>query len=321
MVPRLTPGGFPEILRAAQKDEAAMQHFTQEVSTNFALKVFGPRAWLRWKPWIEASAQFAYFALTTLSDLQTLGEEYTGILQITPKNGKIKLPSKLRRFVMVFFQTFGHLIIKQLAESMLKTLDKTDRRKLTIEIFVELCDFVSKFNVMWFFIRGGFYHLSKRILNIQYVKLRPWNGADPDDSQASWIRVFSVVNCAILVYELILKVKSKWEERNVGEEQAFRAPQRNIEVSHRKKCPLCLDVRSNATSTICGHIFCWSCIHECVLSTSECPICRESLSPSRLIPLMNYSWIFIHSYQQPLFSGSQEKTPSRTSFIFSPSKT
>ena len=56
-----------------------------------------------------------------------------------------------------------------------------------------------------------------------------------------------------------------------------------------KKCPLCLEPRIETSSTICGHLFCWTCIHESVRNRSECPICREPLRPAQIIRLMNYS--------------------------------
>ena len=61
-------------------------------------------------------------------------------------------------------------------------------------------------------------------------------------------------------------------------------------VSSNKKCLLCLEPRTETTSTICGHLFCWTCIHESVGNRSECPICRQPLRHAQLIPLINYSW-------------------------------
>ncbi|KAJ5719363.1 hypothetical protein N7493_007818 [Penicillium malachiteum] len=70
------------------------------------------------------------------------------------------------------------------------------------------------------------------------------------------------------------------------------------------KCPVCMDTPENATSTACGHLFCHSCIIECLNRADEqrldstkqvrgtCPVCRKALTrndaagPRRsLIPL------------------------------------
>ena len=93
----LTNPSFPEIIRATQKDDLVMTQMRNEISSNVLLKILGPRSWIPWKQWIEASVHFAYFAITTLADLQTIGEEYTGILQVTvgPENLKKFRPKKL----------------------------------------------------------------------------------------------------------------------------------------------------------------------------------------------------------------------------------
>lgn len=46
------------------------------------------------------------------------------------------------------------------------------------------------------------------------------------------------------------------------------------------ECPICLDdiKRDNMGITMCGHIFCYSCINQSILSNNNCPICRESIS-------------------------------------------
>ncbi len=103
---------FPEILRSAQKDEAVMTKMTNEFSTEFMLKILGPRQWLQSKQIIEACCHFLYFSFTTLSDIQTLGEEYTGILPVTRVQNRLELASKSKRLCMIFMQTFGPVTLK-----------------------------------------------------------------------------------------------------------------------------------------------------------------------------------------------------------------
>ena len=80
-MPPFPATGVAEILRSAQKDELYSDQLSKEIS-ELSLEVLGPRAWLRWKAHIEAMAAFAYLSTTTLCDLQTLGEEYAGLLQV-----------------------------------------------------------------------------------------------------------------------------------------------------------------------------------------------------------------------------------------------
>lgn len=53
-------------------------------------------------------------------------------------------------------------------------------------------------------------------------------------------------------------------------------------------CQICQQTRTSPTSTLCGHVFCWNCIHQSVKITPECPICRTAINPSRLIYLINF---------------------------------
>lgn len=44
------------------------------------------------------------------------------------------------------------------------------------------------------------------------------------------------------------------------------------------KCNVCLDAVSHPTSTICGHLFCETCIRLAIRQTGACPTCRKKLT-------------------------------------------
>ena len=101
---------FPEILRSAQKDETILNQMSGEFSRDFWLKILGPKTWLKYNQWIEAFNHFVYFTCTTLSDLQTPGEEYTGLVQVVQdySTRRPKLPSKnyVKHTYTVVFQYY-----------------------------------------------------------------------------------------------------------------------------------------------------------------------------------------------------------------------
>ncbi|RWW74616.1 hypothetical protein BHE74_00017444 [Ensete ventricosum] len=84
-------------------------------------------------------------------------------------------------------------------------------------------------------------------------------------------RNMSVINCELypaLEEEYNLKGKSVKETRpELPKEPAF-------------VCSICMDTLAEPSSTICGHIFCSSCIKASVKSHKKCPTCQRKLSMS-----------------------------------------
>jgi peroxin-10 len=58
------------------------------------------------------------------------------------------------------------------------------------------------------------------------------------------------------------------------------------------RCTLCMEQREpeKGTSAVteCGHVFCWECILGWSKEKPECPLCRQSLNPSHLLPIYNF---------------------------------
>eukprot|EP00094_Tigriopus_californicus_P005011 TCALIF_04825-PA protein Name:"Similar to Gusb Beta-glucuronidase (Mus musculus)" AED:0.10 eAED:0.10 QI:0/0/0/0.71/1/1/7/0/1725 len=102
----LEPANRNEILRSSQKDTGYIEALTKDVS-DLVLELFGPVKWFKWKQLIGPSAAFSYFAATTLSNCQTVGEEYSGIIQANQTLDG--LPNLLKRFIMVAIYCYGPL--------------------------------------------------------------------------------------------------------------------------------------------------------------------------------------------------------------------
>ena len=59
-------------------------------------------------------------------------------------------------------------------------------------------------------------------------------------------------------------------------------------ASSQYECNICLDVAKDAVISMCGHLFCWPCLH-CWIETKPnnqtCPVCKSAISRDKVIPL------------------------------------
>jgi late competence protein required for DNA uptake (superfamily II DNA/RNA helicase) len=56
------------------------------------------------------------------------------------------------------------------------------------------------------------------------------------------------------------------------------SPVEEKEEDNRLKCAICMDTMQEETSTICGHLFCQSCIQGAIKTQKKCPTCRKKLT-------------------------------------------
>ncbi|CAH8313239.1 unnamed protein product [Eruca vesicaria subsp. sativa] len=69
-------------------------------------------------------------------------------------------------------------------------------------------------------------------------------------------------------------------------------PSEDTNVDSNFDCNICLDSVQEPVVTLCGHLFCWPCIHKWLLVQSDehqthkqCPVCKSKVSHSTLVPL------------------------------------
>lgn len=54
------------------------------------------------------------------------------------------------------------------------------------------------------------------------------------------------------------------------------------------ECNICLDTAKEAVISLCGHLFCWPCLHQWLEtrpSRQLCPVCKAAISREKVIPL------------------------------------
>ncbi|KAH7731558.1 ring finger protein 5 [Aphelenchoides avenae] len=56
----------------------------------------------------------------------------------------------------------------------------------------------------------------------------------------------------------------------------------------RFECNICLDVAKDPVVSMCGHLFCWPCLHQWLDTRPNrqlCPVCKAVISRDKVIPL------------------------------------
>uniref|UniRef100_A0A914UTC8 RING-type E3 ubiquitin transferase n=1 Tax=Plectus sambesii TaxID=2011161 RepID=A0A914UTC8_9BILA len=62
----------------------------------------------------------------------------------------------------------------------------------------------------------------------------------------------------------------------------------NKDDNSQFECNICLDVARDAVISMCGHLFCWPCLHQWLdtrPTRQVCPVCKSSISREKVIPL------------------------------------
>ncbi|KAI4895864.1 hypothetical protein NFI96_030371, partial [Prochilodus magdalenae] len=81
--------------------------------------------------------------------------------------------------------------------------------------------------------------------------------------------------------------RSGEEGHSSGERDGERDGERERERA-AFECNICLDTARDAVISLCGHLFCWPCLHQWLEtrpSRQQCPVCKAGISRDKVIPL------------------------------------
>lgn len=228
-----------EILSIAEKDEQYYRNWIGDDIQELAQRYLGVRRWIRYRNAITVLSRFGYFALTTLSNISTPGEEFCV--------ARIASPTFMKHLLMILFN---------------------NELQVPSEIPKSYAKFVKDIHLITFFLFGDFYELAKRATNFTYVT------SDTTSYQSKQMNfLYKIVGCMSII-QLVINISkdTRSSESKLERDSRIKSISHFSEIDSNTMCHLCSERRTEPTSTICGHIFCWNCIHQWLKERSECII-------------------------------------------------
>lgn len=273
----LPSSGGAAILRAAQKDE----YFIKRLSANAseALRLFGNKTWNKYSKYITDASSVAYGYLTTMKDLQTLGEEYTGILQVD--DSYVKLPHKIYQLTYILMNAFGETFVRKILNKLRSDIQHNEEllpnvKQLLLKfitILIWTIPILKDLHQSWFYMGGKHHEISKRLMGINYVN------AVPGATLSSSLLTPLGIPCFLRAILNAVRSPPSFDDLDLKGE--------TTEMSNNESsCPGCLDSNLTPCALPCGHILCNSCAR----GSYVCSLCRAPYHPNRTVPLQNFQF-------------------------------
>ncbi|KJA29364.1 hypothetical protein HYPSUDRAFT_61382 [Hypholoma sublateritium FD-334 SS-4] len=312
-----------QIVRSNQRDLYHLAYLKDQAES--VLRAWLGTRWLtRWDKELDLAVKLCYYGLTTGRAIQTLGEEYTDIWQYSSRIRTAPPPAATRAALIIAslvpsyaLGRWGH------SNSLTQRYPALAKYLRQLPVVLETA---TEVNLAIFYLKGTYYDLVKRVMGIQHISSIPEDPHTRPPSYSLlgvMIGVRLLYRLVTFIRERraqaatsslspahrkigapgsrevyldnrpvssLLNVNPESEPAIPAEEDEWTA----LDVSMipetlraARNCTLCLEERTGSCATECGHLFCWNCIVGWGREKPECPLCRQSLSLDRLLPIYN----------------------------------
>lgn len=259
-----------EVLRAWQKDD----QYEKQLAESLA-RLMPPRHASK-APHLSS---VLYKSFTTLKDLQTLGEEYSGIVQVDETYHK--LPTFSSRLMSILLSTFGENLTRRLLRHMQKSIEQNGNLRpeaqntflVILRAINNMVPQVESVHRALSYINGGPIQIGKSVTGIDYVHVRP--------AAAAYYAHLRLLGIVTLLHAFISCGQSLYQaKKHIDQMREFPN-----DVDNGKCCVACLEEMLQPCVLQCGHIFCLNC---CYGPLESCALCRTPFTKNTVVPLMNY---------------------------------
>jgi peroxin-10 len=173
-------------------------------------------------------------------------------------------------------------------------------------------------SIATFYFTGSYYHLSKRLWRLRYVFTKK---IEENEQRIGYevLGVLLVLQIAVQGFLHARKLGASMNEDEVSSAEGGESRSEGgalissiqnpsaipllpasvplydldedpsavswIPEGQQRKCTLCLEQFKDPSVTTCGHVFCWICVRDWVREKPECPLCRQEVLLSKVLPL------------------------------------
>ncbi|KAJ0171531.1 hypothetical protein K1T71_013081 [Dendrolimus kikuchii] len=259
-----------EVLRAWQKDDL----YEKQLAESLARLMPSQHA-----PKAVPISSLLYKSFTTLKDLQTLGEEYSGIVQVDESYHK--LPAYGNRFISILLSAFGEALTRRFFHRLEKQVEQNHTLRpeaqnvflIILKTLNNIVPQVISIHRGLAYINGGPLQIGKNLSGIDYVHVRP--------AAAAYYTHLRLLGIVTLLHAIISCGQSFY----MAKKYMYQLHELPNEVESEKSCAACLEEMLQPCVLHCGHIFCMQC---CYGALDSCALCRTPFIKSNVVPLMNY---------------------------------
>uniref|UniRef100_A0AC34RID9 RING-type domain-containing protein n=1 Tax=Panagrolaimus sp. JU765 TaxID=591449 RepID=A0AC34RID9_9BILA len=287
-----------EVVRSHLRDEEHLDELSSRYS-QLVSQIFGRRGVIVAFKWQQILMKALYYGLTTGTGVQTLGEEYLGLIQVDGSNSD-KVATDFQRYAFIFVECSQNFICSKLCAVLCKygkqLHDINHLHPVLYKITQDLpamsdaiVEFFKTFNIALFYLFGTPYHqISKAIVDIRYRSLRPQSNFEAQ----TLYKILGITSFFRLLFVAKKRIEKfiKENEELDGFSSDYETEEQ-INIQNTITCSVCCEI-AQPVATPCGHSFCWNCVERTKVSTDskdivQCPSCRYQFLNTRVIPLMN----------------------------------